>query len=108
LKVALQEAETFTFLLRQERFLALPADKQRTEFQAEQLGSSEGEDSPSLPKVLLQLSPFTVVQASMGWDTFHMVHKTWLDAINTPPSSHEKDWDMQVEMLSRPLPIVRL
>jgi hypothetical protein len=27
------------------------------------------------------------------------VHKTWLEAIDVPPSSAEKDWEMQVQTL---------
>lgn len=81
----------------QERLIALPPVKRKAEVAAEQQGSQSG-DKEGSPKAngKAQISPFTVVQASMGWETFHMLHKTWLDAINTPPSSPEKDWEMQV------------
>lgn len=82
----------------QERHIALPLDKQQAEVAAEQQASQscDEEGGPAAADGKAQTSPFTVVQASMGWDTFHMLHKTWLDAINTPPSSPEKDWEMQV------------
>lgn len=83
--------------LKQERFIALSPEKQRAELAAggpiDQCTAAEG--SSAAVEVQSPHSPFTVVQASMGWDTFHMLHKTWLDVINTPPSSPEKDWELQ-------------
>ena len=42
-------------------------------------------------------SPFAAISATMGWETFHMVHTIWLGIIDLPPNSKEKDWELQVK-----------
>lgn len=45
-------------------------------------------------------SPFGTVNATLGWETFRLVHSTWLTAIELPPRDENK-WDMQVRLRSR-------
>ena len=45
-------------------------------------------------------SPFGAVSATLGWETFRLVHSTWLTAIELPPRDENK-WDMQVCLCSR-------
>jgi hypothetical protein len=42
-------------------------------------------------------SPFASISTTMGWETFHMVQVLWLNGIDLPASSKEKDWEIQVE-----------
>ncbi|CAL5223392.1 g5900 [Coccomyxa viridis] len=39
-------------------------------------------------------SPFGTVSATLGWETFRLVHSTWLTAVELPPRDENK-WDMQ-------------
>ena len=41
-------------------------------------------------------SPFAAISATMGWETFRLVQMLWLQVIDLPPSSKEKDWELQV------------
>ena len=43
-----------------------------------------------------QASPFAAISATMGWETFHLVQLLWLQVIDLPPNSKEKDWELQV------------
>ena len=45
-------------------------------------------------------SPFGTVSATLGWETFRLVHSTWLTAIELPPRDENK-WDMQVCLRDR-------
>lgn len=45
-------------------------------------------------------SPFGTVSATLGWETFRLVHSTWLTAVELPPRDENK-WDMQVCSRSR-------
>lgn len=49
------------------------------------------------------VSPFVAISATMGWETFYMVHTLWLSIIDLPPNSIEKDWEMQVQCPFTPL-----
>lgn len=42
-----------------------------------------------------ETSPFTAISATMGWETFYMVQTLWLNIIDLPCSSKEKDWELQ-------------
>ena len=42
-----------------------------------------------------ETSPFEVISATLGWETYRLVHSTWLTAIELP-SRDETKWDMQV------------
>ena len=42
-------------------------------------------------------SPFGSISATLGWETFRLVHSTWLTAIELPPRDKTK-WDMQVRL----------
>ena len=42
-------------------------------------------------------SQFGVISATLGWETFRLVHSTWLTAIELP-SRDENKWDMQVSL----------
>ena len=42
-------------------------------------------------------SPFAAISATMGWETFHTVQMLWLNVIDLPTSSKEKDWSIQVD-----------
>jgi hypothetical protein len=40
-------------------------------------------------------SPFAVISATMGWETFFLVQMLWLGASDLPPRAPEKDWPLQ-------------
>ena len=46
-----------------------------------------------------QESPYGTISATLGWETFRLVHSTWLTAIDLP-SRDENKWDMQVRLSS--------
>ncbi|GAX82511.1 hypothetical protein CEUSTIGMA_g9938.t1 [Chlamydomonas eustigma] len=41
------------------------------------------------------VSPFACISSTMGWDTFHLVHKLWLSQLDVPARSDTKDWNIQ-------------
>ena len=41
-------------------------------------------------------SPYASISATLGWETFHMVHTLWLGLMELPVKAPDKDWDMQV------------
>ena len=41
-------------------------------------------------------SPFACIGATMGWETFHLVHSLWLSQLDVPAKSDTKDWALQV------------
>ena len=41
-------------------------------------------------------SPFACISATMGWETFHLVHMLWLSQLDIPDKSDTKDWELQV------------
>lgn len=43
-------------------------------------------------------SPFAAISATMGWETFHMVQALWLNAVDLPPNSQDKDWNLQARI----------
>lgn len=43
-----------------------------------------------------ETSPFACLHATMGWDTFHMVHVLWIGLVDTGGKPAEKDWELQV------------
>ena len=40
-------------------------------------------------------SSYEAISATLGWETFRLVHSTWLTAIDLP-SRDENKWEMQV------------
>jgi len=40
-------------------------------------------------------SPFAVISATMGWETFFLVQMLWLGASDLPVRAPEKDWPLQ-------------
>lgn len=48
------------------------------------------------PDEMEETSPFATIAATMGWDTFHLVHSLWLSIVDLPNKSPEKDWGLQV------------
>jgi hypothetical protein len=44
-------------------------------------------------------SPYAAISTTLGWETFRLVHATWLTAIELPPRDKDK-WDMQVWLSS--------
>jgi hypothetical protein len=43
----------------------------------------------------IEESPYAAISATLGWETFRLVHSTWLTAIELPQRNKDK-WDMQV------------
>ncbi len=43
-------------------------------------------------------SPFAGISATMNWETFFLVQKTWLGTQDMPKSSAEKDWELQARL----------
>ena len=41
-------------------------------------------------------SPYASISATLGWETFHLVHTLWLGLMELPVKAPDKDWDMQV------------
>lgn len=48
-----------------------------------------------------QSSPFACLSATMGWETFRMVHILWINQLEVPPKSDAKDWALQVWIVVR-------
>ena len=48
-------------------------------------------------------SPYASISATLGWETFHMVHTLWLGLMELPVKAPDKDWDMQVSTKTAPL-----
>ena len=42
-------------------------------------------------------SPYEAISATLGWESFRLVHSTWLTAIDLPTRDENK-WDMQVRL----------
>jgi hypothetical protein len=47
-------------------------------------------------------SPFACIGATMGWETFHMLHVVWMTTVDVPATSADKDWDLEVGSLRQP------
>ena len=56
-------------------------------------GSAEGVDAPAPPPP--PPSPFACLSATMGWETFRMVHILWIGQLDVPAKSDAKDWELQ-------------
>lgn len=56
--------------------------------------TDKGEDTPSATSQ--DVSPFACLSATMGWETFHMVHVLWIGMVDTAGKPAEKDWQLQV------------
>eukprot|EP00891_Asterochloris_glomerata_P008793 jgi/Astpho2/8793/Aster-05348 len=50
---------------------------------------------PSPDKEQNGASPYASISATLGWETFHMVHTLWLGLMELPVKAPDKDWDMQ-------------
>lgn len=48
----------------------------------------------------MEVSPFAAISATMGWETFHMVHVLWIAMAELPAKAADKDWDMQHNTLA--------
>jgi hypothetical protein len=69
---------------------------------ANPVGQPEGNaDDGAAPP---QPSPFACLGATMGWETFRMVHILWLSQLDVPPKSDAKDWALQVRHAYLPAP----
>ena len=57
-------------------------------------GNAEGVDvAPPPPPP--PPSPFACLSATMGWETFRMVHILWIGQLEVPAKSDAKDWELQ-------------
>ena len=54
----------------------------------EAMGGRSGNPQPGA-------SSYEAISATLGWETFRLVHSTWLTAIDLP-SRDENKWEMQV------------
>ena len=52
------------------------------------------EEAHLLP--VLEQSAFAAISATMGWETFHLVETLWHSTLDLPPTSKEKNWELQV------------
>lgn len=43
-----------------------------------------------------EVSPFSYISSTMGWETFHLVMTLWNQQIDIPARSDEKDWRLLV------------
>ena len=50
-------------------------------------------------------SSYEAISATLGWETFRLVHSTWLTAIDLP-SRDENKWEMQVRMPGCPAKVL--
>lgn len=60
------------------------------------------------PAAASAASPFAAISATMGWDTLHLVQSLWLSTIDLPPSSKEKNWELQVRCTQEEGAVLRL